>query len=319
MLPTHRVRLSNLVPGGYRLRPAGSRGRRRRPGRGGGSGRTRRPSRPAGPLGKGARGLTSLVKTAPGPRNTSSSTVTPDNSSTPFLMVTESPTTTPPSTKLWPPTLQSAPILAPASTWANAQMRVRGPTSSLSQSALGCTNTEGSRAIPERYSMASLRPPPSRGPGEPVRTAVAAASTATPCSGCGVVAAGVDPVQVEAMGAVGDAQGPDAGVEGPAALAGRHPAGVELAGAFVAPGVAGDPGRTRTVAVHGHRAPPRRSGLRPSWAGTRPSGRLGRASEGSSALTSFNRRSGSVWPAAPPARPRRTRGSPRPPGPGPRR
>ena len=58
-------------------------------------------------------------------------------------MVTAFPTTTPPSTKAWPPTLQSAPILAPSSTWANAQMRVRGPTSSLWHSANSCRNTEG--------------------------------------------------------------------------------------------------------------------------------------------------------------------------------
>src|SRR4029453_10833857 len=116
--------------------------------------RTRVACQPAGPLGVGGRGPASLVKTAPGPRNTLSSTVTPDHSSTPFLIVTPSPTTAPPSTKAWSPTLQSAPTRAPASTWAKAQTRVRGPTSSLSQSARAWTKTEGSLAI---------------GPGYPVR------------------------------------------------------------------------------------------------------------------------------------------------------
>src|SRR4029453_17582852 len=98
--------------------------------------------------------------------------------------------------------------------------------------------------------------PPSRGPGEPFRTAVAAASTAWPCLGRGVVADGGHPVQVEPVGPVGDTQGPDAGVEGPAALAGRHPAGVQFAGALVPAGMAGGPCRTRTVAVPGHRVLP---------------------------------------------------------------
>src|SRR4029453_297682 len=113
--------------------------------------RTRVACQPAGPLGVGGRGPASLVKTAPGPRNTPSSTVTPDHSSTPFLIVTPSPTTAPPSTNAWSPTLPSAPPRAPARRGAKAQTGVGGPTSSLSQSARACTNTEGSLAIPAGY------------------------------------------------------------------------------------------------------------------------------------------------------------------------
>src|SRR6266702_3174835 len=94
---------------------------------------------------KPTRGVRSLVNTMLGPRNTSSSTVTRSQTSTAFLTVTRSPSRAPPSMKAWSPTLQSAPTTAPGSTWANAQMRVRGPTRSLSHSPIGWTNTDGSR------------------------------------------------------------------------------------------------------------------------------------------------------------------------------
>src|SRR6266536_807018 len=91
-----------------------------------------------------ARGARSLVNTMLGPRNTSSSTVTRSHTSTAFFTVTRSPSLAPPSMKTWSQTLQSAPTSAPGRTWAKAQMRVLGPTRSLSHSALGCTDTDGS-------------------------------------------------------------------------------------------------------------------------------------------------------------------------------
>ena len=71
-----------------------------------------------------------------------------------------------------------------------------------------------------------------------------------------MVAAGMHPVQVEAVGAVGDAQVTDTCVKDPATLAGRHPASVQLAGALVAPGMAGDSGRTRIDTTESHEPPP---------------------------------------------------------------
>src|SRR5215211_1295834 len=76
-----------------------------------------------------------------GPRNTSSSTVTPSQTRTAFLTVTRSPRRAPPSMKAWSQMLQPAPTSAPSSTWAKAQTRVPAPTVSLSHSPCGCTNT----------------------------------------------------------------------------------------------------------------------------------------------------------------------------------
>ena len=73
------------------------------------------------------------MNVALGPTNTSSSSRTPSHSCTPHLTVTRSPTTTSFSTKTPSQMLQSAPMRAPGSTWANAQMRVPAPTLSVSQ------------------------------------------------------------------------------------------------------------------------------------------------------------------------------------------
>ncbi len=87
------------------------------------------------------RGRRSLVNSTLGPRNTSSSQVTPVNTSVPFLTVTLSPSTAPVSTKAQSQMLQSRPMRAPGSTCANAHTRVPGPTSSLSQRPWGWTLT----------------------------------------------------------------------------------------------------------------------------------------------------------------------------------
>ena len=75
-----------------------------------------------------ARGRMSFVKSTFGPRNTSSSQVTPLKTSVPFLTVTWSPSTAPSSTKAPSQMLQSRPTTAPGRTCANAQTRVPGPT-----------------------------------------------------------------------------------------------------------------------------------------------------------------------------------------------
>src|SRR5947209_168507 len=78
----------------------------------------------AADLGRWARGVKSLVKVTPGPRNTSSATVTPAKTMTWFLTVTRLPMTAPDSTNAPSQTLQSVPIRAPSRTWANAQTLV---------------------------------------------------------------------------------------------------------------------------------------------------------------------------------------------------
>src|SRR3954453_124817 len=94
------------------------------------------------------RGKRSLVNVGLGPMNTSSSTVTPPHSCTPDLTVTRSPTTTPFSTNTPSHRLQSSPTRAPSSTCANAHTFVPRPTSLLSQSPWGWTNTSGIDALP---------------------------------------------------------------------------------------------------------------------------------------------------------------------------
>src|ERR1700722_4409553 len=84
------------------------------------------------------RGNGSLVNVALGPTKTSSSRVTPSQSCTPHLTVTRSPTSAPPSIKVWSQMLQSAPMRAPGSTCAKAQMRVLGPIVPVSTRASGC-------------------------------------------------------------------------------------------------------------------------------------------------------------------------------------
>src|SRR5438105_1652142 len=102
------------------------------------------------------RGRSTLVKTALGPTNTSSSRRTPSQMRTAFLMVTRLPITAPVSTKAWSPTLQRLPMRAPFMTWANAQMRVPSPTWSLSQSPRSCTK--------KSLTLAPARPVPQHPP-----------------------------------------------------------------------------------------------------------------------------------------------------------
>jgi hypothetical protein len=59
----------------------------------------------------------------------------------------------------------------------------------------------------------------------------------------------MDSIEVEPIGPVGDAQAPHAGIKGPPALAGGHPAGAEVATALVAAGVTWDPGGSRVVII----------------------------------------------------------------------
>src|SRR5208282_2067966 len=113
---------------------------------------------------KATRGNKSFVNTTFGPRNTSSSTVTLSHTSTLFLTVTRLPNLAPVSRKAWSPTLQSLPRVAPFITWANAQTRVRGPTSSDSQRPFSWTKTDGSRAIRQAPRQALQRPAPAEWP-----------------------------------------------------------------------------------------------------------------------------------------------------------
>jgi hypothetical protein len=87
------------------------------------------------------RGRRSFVNRTPGPRNTSSSMITPSNNMTPFFTVTRLPIVTPPSTYAWSQILQLRPTSAPARTCANAQIRVPAPTWSVSHSPCGWTMT----------------------------------------------------------------------------------------------------------------------------------------------------------------------------------
>lgn len=59
----------------------------------------------------------------------------------------------------------------------------------------------------------------------------------------------MDSIEVKAMRPIGDTQAPHAGIKGPPALAGGHPASVQLATALVAEGVTWDPGGSRVVII----------------------------------------------------------------------
>lgn len=75
-----------------------------------------------------ARGYMSLVNTALGPTNTSSSRVTPENTETLFWIFTPLPIDAPLSTKTFLPRLQPEPIVAPSRMWQWCQTRVSSPT-----------------------------------------------------------------------------------------------------------------------------------------------------------------------------------------------
>src|SRR6266511_949049 len=88
---------------------------------------------------------------------------TRSQTATPFFTVTRLPIDAPDSMKQCSPMLQSEPTTAPRMTCANAQIRVRGPTSSLSQRPLSWTKTLGSSGtsaerFPERLRDALLVP-----------------------------------------------------------------------------------------------------------------------------------------------------------------
>ena len=199
-----------------------------------------RPSPPAGPRvaarpgpwGRGRAGWRRWLNTPPA-RGTHSPRPSPrENSWTPFLMVTAFPTTTPPSTKTWPPTLQSTRSW-PIGTWANAQMRVRAQRRRSGTAAKGARSPTGPLTCLEATAAASLRHRRPRA-GEPVRTAVAAVEHgAMAVLRTGVVAAGGAPgpggTRVRSR-----CEGSGRWRRRPAALAGRHQAGGPVGGALVA-------------------------------------------------------------------------------------